>query len=30
MADGDELQIGKFRLMFLSGPTTDGAESEAS
>jgi hypothetical protein len=30
LANGDEAQIGKFRLMFLSGPTTDGAESEAS
>jgi pSer/pThr/pTyr-binding forkhead associated (FHA) protein len=30
LANGDELQIGKFRLMFLSGPTTDGTESEGS
>jgi pSer/pThr/pTyr-binding forkhead associated (FHA) protein len=30
LANGDELQIGKFRLMFLSGPTTDGTDSEGS
>jgi pSer/pThr/pTyr-binding forkhead associated (FHA) protein len=30
LANGDELQIDKFRLMFLSGPTTDGTESEGS
>jgi pSer/pThr/pTyr-binding forkhead associated (FHA) protein len=27
LANGDEVQIGKFLLMFLSGPTTDGTES---
>jgi pSer/pThr/pTyr-binding forkhead associated (FHA) protein len=30
LANGDELQIGKFRLMFLSGPTTGGTDSEGS
>jgi pSer/pThr/pTyr-binding forkhead associated (FHA) protein len=30
LANGDEVQIGKFRLMFLSGPTTNGTESEGS
>ena len=30
LANGDELQIGKFRLMFLSGPTTDGTDREGS
>ena len=30
LANGDELQIGKSRLMFLSGPTTDGTDSEGS
>jgi pSer/pThr/pTyr-binding forkhead associated (FHA) protein len=28
LANGDEPQIGKFRVMFLSGPTTDGTDSE--
>ena len=27
LANGDEVQIGKFRLMFLTGPTTGDAES---
>jgi pSer/pThr/pTyr-binding forkhead associated (FHA) protein len=27
LANGDELQIGKFRLVFLTGPTTGDAES---
>ena len=27
LANGDEVQIGKFRLVFLTGPTTDDAES---
>ena len=30
LADGDEAQIGKFRLMFLSCPTTNGTESKGS
>jgi pSer/pThr/pTyr-binding forkhead associated (FHA) protein len=30
LANGDEVQIGKFRLMFLSDPTTNGTESEGS
>jgi pSer/pThr/pTyr-binding forkhead associated (FHA) protein len=27
LANGDEVQIGKFRLVFLTGPTTGGTES---